>query len=192
MNSKQMLGLIREPYSKDFGWFHEGSPGQKSYKRSPYIRPVPFSSGVLLMNLTRLRKSNWLTEMIKNYEYYMPLDLSKLGDESLINIYINKSLDSFLEIPCHWNYQDEHCSFEKDLCDSANEKGIGLYHHHGLSQFKEAASYIVYYIFKKFSLNNSIENLIEMIDVNIQIKSVCKDIHNNFIIGMKRFLHNGQ
>ncbi len=185
-----MIGIIRESYNKDFGWFRDDSPARKVYEKIPYVRPVPFNSGVLLMNLTRLRNSIFITEAVKNYEKTKLMFIDR--DQGLINIYLNESLDSFLEIPCQWNYQDEHCSFEKDLCDSANEKGIGLYHHHALNPYKEAAAYIVFYVFKKFAFKTSIENIIEIIDVNIQIKSICKDIHKNFIIGMQRFLRNSQ
>jgi hypothetical protein len=83
---------------------------------------------------------------------------------------------------------DEHCSFEKDLCESANVRGIGIYHHHALNPDREAASYIVYYLFKKFSFNKSLENMIEILDTNIQIKSVCKDVHKSFITGIQRFI----
>ncbi len=190
MSSTQMIGIVRESYHNEFGWFYKG--GRKRYKSIPYIPPVPFNAGVLLMNLTRMRNFEWSSKSMEIFESYKEILVeTKTADQGLINIFLTQYNDSFLEIPCHWNYIEDHCMYEKDLCASAQILGIGIFHHHAEYDGHEKSSYIIYDSFKKFSFNKtSIDSLIKKLTFQIQNESKCKPLFRNFIIGIERFLLN--
>jgi hypothetical protein len=57
MSSTQMIGIVRESFHTEFGWFYKGV--RIRYKTIPYIPPVPFNAEILLRNLTRMRNFDW-------------------------------------------------------------------------------------------------------------------------------------
>lgn len=76
-NSTQIAGLSPEHEDRNVGWYNR-------FAKHPFYGPMGLNSGVMLMNLTRMRKFKW-------EEYILPLYKEfKLkitwGDQDLINI----------------------------------------------------------------------------------------------------------
>lgn len=76
-NSTQIAGLSPEHEDRNVGWYNR-------FAKHPFYGPLGLNSGVMLMNLTRMRKFKW-------EEYILPLYKEfKLkitwGDQDLINI----------------------------------------------------------------------------------------------------------
>lgn len=77
MNSSQMVALAPEHEEPNVGWYNR-------FARHPYYGPLGVNSGVMLMNLTRMRKFQWVEYVIPIYEKYK-LKIT-FGDQDIINI----------------------------------------------------------------------------------------------------------
>ncbi|XP_064477505.1 glucoside xylosyltransferase 1-like [Ornithodoros turicata] len=100
MNSSQIAGLTPETEDYTTNWYTR-------FARHPYVRPLGVNSGVMLMNLTRMRQFNWdsrLEPVLLKYERYI-----SWGDQDLINIIFHDHTDKLLIFPCQWNFRPDHC-----------------------------------------------------------------------------------
>lgn len=77
MNASQMVALAPEHEEPNVGWYNR-------FARHPYYGPLGVNSGVMLMNLTRMRKFQWVEYVIPIYEKYK-LKIT-FGDQDIINI----------------------------------------------------------------------------------------------------------
>lgn len=81
MNSTQMLGMVAE-LDLPYGWDVKGAP----------IPGKGVNSGVMLMNLTRMRQFNWQDKLIPTYEKYGDL---LYGDQGIINAILHSNRGKF-------------------------------------------------------------------------------------------------
>lgn len=86
-NATQMVGLAAEHLDASAGWYNR-------YAKHPYYGELGVNSGVMLMNLTRLRDFRWEQSILPLFEQYK--DKIVWGDQDLINIL-------FHEHPGEWN-----------------------------------------------------------------------------------------
>lgn len=77
MNASQMVALAPEHEEPNVGWYNR-------FARHPYYGELGVNSGVMLMNLTRMRKFQWVEYVIPIYEKYK-LQIT-FGDQDIINI----------------------------------------------------------------------------------------------------------
>lgn len=76
-NSSQIAGLSPEHEDKNVGWYNR-------FARHPFYGPMGVNSGVMLMNLTRMRHFKWEEHILPIHaEYKMKITW---GDQDLINI----------------------------------------------------------------------------------------------------------
>lgn len=76
-NSSQIAGLSPEHEDGNVGWYNR-------FARHPFYGPLGVNSGVMLMNLTRMRQFKWeefILELHKEYRLKITW-----GDQDLINI----------------------------------------------------------------------------------------------------------
>ncbi|CAF1595022.1 unnamed protein product, partial [Didymodactylos carnosus] len=83
------------------------------------------NSGVMLMNLTRIREVNMIDDILKIYNIYEKN--ITWGDQCLLNIYFNQYPERLLEFTCEWNYRPDHCMYENN-CPTTEIMGIKLLH----------------------------------------------------------------
>ncbi|KAG4080157.1 hypothetical protein HA402_008228 [Bradysia odoriphaga] len=115
-NSTQIAGLSPEHEDRNVGWYNR-------FAKHPFYGPMGLNSGVMLMNLTRMRKFKW-------EEYILPLYKEfKLkitwGDQDLINILFYYHPDKLYLFPCEWNYRPDHCMY-MPVCKAAT--GVKILH----------------------------------------------------------------
>ncbi|OWA50346.1 putative Glucoside xylosyltransferase 2 [Hypsibius exemplaris] len=122
MNETQAIAMANE---------HEiGMESEAYYNRHSklpfFVPPLGVNSGVLLMNLTRLRSSNFTWEIIRSYTKYQ----QKLNfhDQDLLNIYLYEHPENFYRLNCSWNYRMSHCINDTNNCHSAGTDGVRLLH----------------------------------------------------------------
>ncbi|XP_021373710.1 glucoside xylosyltransferase 2-like isoform X2 [Mizuhopecten yessoensis] len=77
-NSTQLVALSPEHEDSQSSWYHR-------FARHPFYGELGVNSGVMLMNLTRIRQSQWLRSLKEYYKEYK-LKIT-WGDQDLINIY---------------------------------------------------------------------------------------------------------
>lgn len=77
MNSSQIAALAPEHEDPHIGWYNR-------FAKHPFFKPLGVNTGVMLMNLTRMRAFGWesyLAPIYKQYKANIPW-----GDQDIINI----------------------------------------------------------------------------------------------------------
>ncbi|XP_019642764.1 PREDICTED: glucoside xylosyltransferase 2-like isoform X3 [Branchiostoma belcheri] len=118
MNSTQLAALAPEHEVKSIGWYNR-------FARHPYYGETGLNSGIMLMNLTRLRAFRFQDKIIPYYKEYK-LKLT-WGDQDLLNIFFHYYPERLLVFPCEWNYRPDHCMYMQN-CKSAETHGVRMVH----------------------------------------------------------------
>ncbi|CAG7822334.1 unnamed protein product [Allacma fusca] len=126
----------------------------------PFYGPRGLNSGVLLMNLTRMREVDFVNEMPMLFRGY-GRELNH-GEQDLLNIYFHFHPQFFYLLPCNYNYGHQLCECDKNgasgscACKTAERSGISILH--GCNQqFRSKTLNIfqqVYQFFSEFNLSN--------------------------------------
>lgn len=167
-NSSQLAAMAPEHEEPRIAWYNR-------FARHPFYGRTGINSGVMLMNLTRMRSMFFKNDMtsvgLRWEELLMPL-LQKYklnitwGDQDLLNIIFHYNPESLLEFPCQWNYRPDHCIYGSN-CASAEEDGIyilhgnrGVYH-----DYKQPTFRAVYEAIKKYTFGTDpVTSLLEPLE----------------------------
>lgn len=114
-NSTQIAGLVQEAENKNTGWYSR-------FAQHEYYG-LGLNSGVMLMNLKRMRQINWEKSLVPIYEKYNLRIV--FGDQDLINIYFNFNPGQLYLMPCEYNYRPDHCMYTS-LCHAPD--GLKIIH----------------------------------------------------------------
>ncbi|MED6245042.1 Glucoside xylosyltransferase 1 [Ataeniobius toweri] len=156
-NPSQLAAMSPEHEEPRIAWYSR-------FARHPFYGRTGINSGVMLMNMTRMRSTFFKNDMtpvgLRWEELLMPL-LQKYklnitwGDQDLLNIIFHHNPEFLLEFPCKWNYRPDHCIYGSN-CASAEEDGIyilhgnrGVYH-----DYKQPAFRGVYDAIKQYSFGS--------------------------------------
>ncbi|XP_064347851.1 glucoside xylosyltransferase 1 isoform X6 [Camelus dromedarius] len=128
-NSTQIAAMAPEHEEPRIGWYNR-------FARHPYYGKTGVNSGVMLMNMTRMRRKYFKNDMtavrLRWGDILMPL-LKKYklnitwGDQDLLNIIFFHNPESLFVFPCQWNYRPDHCIYGSN-CREAEEEGIFILH----------------------------------------------------------------
>lgn len=172
-NSSHLAAMAPEHEEPRIGWYNR-------FARHPYYGKTGINSGVMLMNMTRLRdkyfKNDLTTVALKWEEILMPL-LQKYklnitwGDQDLLNIIFHHNPESMYVFPCQWNYRPDHCIYGSN-CQQAEQEGVfilhgnrGVYH-----DDKQPAFRAVYEAIQKYKFGDNMEtSLLRPLEESLQI-----------------------
>nr|XP_060633579.1 glucoside xylosyltransferase 1 isoform X1 [Anolis sagrei ordinatus] len=155
LNSSQIAAMAPEHEEPRIGWYNR-------FARHPYYGKTGINSGVMLMNMTRIRrkyfKNDMTTVRLRWEQILMPL-LKKYklnitwGDQDLLNIMFFHNPESLFVFPCQWNYRPDHCIYGSN-CQQAEKEGIfilhgnrGVYHDDKQPAFRAVYDAIKHYTF---------------------------------------------
>ncbi|XP_026578226.1 glucoside xylosyltransferase 2 isoform X1 [Pseudonaja textilis] len=128
-NATQLAAMAPEHEIPKIGWYSR-------FARHPYYGTTGVNSGVMLMNLTRIRntqfKNNLIPTGLKWEEMLYPLyqkykNYITWGDQDLLNIIFYFNPECLFLFPCQWNYRPDHCMYGSN-CKGAEEEGISILH----------------------------------------------------------------
>ncbi|XP_060891783.1 glucoside xylosyltransferase 1-like isoform X1 [Labrus mixtus] len=171
-NSSHLAAMAPEHEEPRIGWYNR-------FARHPYYGKTGINSGVMLMNMTRLREHFFKNDMtavaLKWEEILMPL-LQKYklnitwGDQDLLNIIFNQNPESLYVFPCQWNYRPDHCIYGSN-CQQAEQEGVfilhgnrGVYH-----DDKQPAFRAVYEAIRKYQFGENMETtLLEPLEASLK------------------------
>ncbi|KAM4733553.1 glucoside xylosyltransferase 1 isoform 4-T4 [Anableps anableps] len=159
-NVSQLAAMAPEHEEPRIGWYNR-------FARHPYYGKTGVNSGVMLMNMTRIREKFFKNDMtsiaLQWGEILMPL-LQKYklnitwGDQDLLNIIFHHNPESLYVFSCQWNYRPDHCFYGSN-CQQAEEEGVfilhgnrGVYHND-----KQPAFRAVYEAIKQYSFGEDME-----------------------------------
>lgn len=117
MNSSQLAALSPEHHDPNVGWYNR-------FAKHPFYPPLGVNSGVMLMNLTRMREVGWTAKMGPLYQQYK-LKIT-WGDQDLINIVFAGWPERLLVMGCQHNLRPDACMWG-GRCLGA-EKGAAVVH----------------------------------------------------------------
>ncbi|OQR70613.1 hypothetical protein BIW11_11521 [Tropilaelaps mercedesae] len=118
MNESHITAAVAESEDRLSGWYPR-------LARHPYVLPRGINSGVMLLNLTRLRAFDWSQRVAAVYEQWR--ERVVWGDQDIINIIFSNHSDAVYILPCEWNFRPDHCQYSSP-CRGANRQGPGLLH----------------------------------------------------------------
>nr|XP_046240729.1 glucoside xylosyltransferase 2 [Scatophagus argus] len=128
-NSTQLAAMAPEHEVPKIGWYSR-------FARHPYYGVTGLNSGVMLMNLTRIRSTMFKNSMIPSglswedllhplYQKYK--NHITWGDQDLLNIIFHYNPECLFTFPCQWNYRPDHCMYGSN-CKGAEDKGVSILH----------------------------------------------------------------
>ncbi|XP_073688127.1 glucoside xylosyltransferase 1 isoform X2 [Garra rufa] len=128
-NGSHVAAMAPEHEEPRIGWYNR-------FSRHPYYGKTGLNSGVMLMNMSRIRDTHFKNDMttvdLKWADLLMPL-LHKYklnitwGDQDLLNIIFHHNPESLLLLECEWNYRPDHCIYGSN-CITAEHHGIYILH----------------------------------------------------------------
>ncbi|XP_051886219.1 glucoside xylosyltransferase 1 isoform X1 [Pristis pectinata] len=185
-NQTQIAGMAPEHEEPRIGWYNR-------FARHPYYGKTGINSGVMMMNMTRIRKKYFKNDMttarLKWEDLLLPLFKKyKLnitwGDQDLLNIVFYYNPESLFIFPCQWNYRPDHCMYGSN-CKAAEDEGIfvlhgnrGVYHDE-----KQPAFRAVYRAIKNYPFGEDpIHSLLYPLEKELQktTNTYCGKIHQVF------------
>ncbi|CAN8186273.1 unnamed protein product [Coccothraustes coccothraustes] len=128
-NSTQLAAMAPEHEIPKIGWYSR-------FARHPYYGSTGLNSGVMLMNLTRIRGTRFKNSLIPGgltwEEMLYPLyqkykNYITWGDQDLLNIIFYFNPECLYVFPCQWNYRPDHCMYGSN-CRGAEEEGVSILH----------------------------------------------------------------
>ncbi|XP_008318674.1 glucoside xylosyltransferase 2 isoform X2 [Cynoglossus semilaevis] len=169
-NSTQLAAMAPEHEVPKIGWYSR-------FARHPFYGVTGVNSGVMLMNLTRIRSTLFKNSMISSglmwedllhplYQKYK--NHITWGDQDLLNIIFHYNPECLYIFPCLWNYRPDHCMYGSN-CKVAEEEGVSILHgNRGVyHDNKQPAFKVVYDAIQEFPFE---DNLFQSLFYPIQTK----------------------
>ncbi|XP_041748462.1 glucoside xylosyltransferase 2-like isoform X1 [Coregonus clupeaformis] len=128
-NTTQLAAMAPEHEIPKIGWYSR-------FARHPFYGVTGVNSGVMLMNLTRIRRTLFKNSMIPSglswedllhplYQKYK--NHITWGDQDLLNIIFHYNPECLYTFPCQWNYRPDHCMYGSN-CKGAEQEGVSILH----------------------------------------------------------------
>ncbi|CAH0594271.1 unnamed protein product [Chrysodeixis includens] len=117
-NSIQISAMTLEDDNPNISWYPR-------FAKHPFYGKYGLNSGVMLMNLTRMRSFGWVdyvTPIMLKWKLYIPW-----GDQDIINIIFHYHESAVHVLSCRYNYRSDQCMYG-DACADASARGIFLLH----------------------------------------------------------------
>ncbi len=183
MNSTQMLALATEDMTET-SWYTKSN-------RVPIPTKYSLNTGIILMNLTRMREVNFfdnLEPIVIEYENEI-----KWFVNDVMGIYLYNNRDKYLELPCSWNYLTDHCK-KGQLCENAELNGVAVLHGSRSSFFLETEPSFktVYSVFRNYEFNSDVNNLFKSLSegLNKTPNTKCGNFSHIFLKRIEEFIEN--
>ncbi|KAK9881749.1 hypothetical protein WA026_017270 [Henosepilachna vigintioctopunctata] len=183
MNSSHIAALAPEHEDPNVGWYNR-------FARHPYYGKLGVNSGVMLMNLTRMRTFQWAEYVVPIYKKYK-LKIT-WGDQDIINIIFHYHPGKLYIYSCMYNFRPDHCMYTS-VCKEAEKEGVvilhgsrGVFHSDKQPVFKA-----IYQAVEEFKLGiDSIDIFIETVDAYLQNanNSSCGQVKNIFLKNLKKYI----
>ncbi|XP_073974185.1 glucoside xylosyltransferase 1 shams isoform X1 [Rhodnius prolixus] len=186
MNSTQLAALAPEHEDPNIGWYNR-------FARHPYYGKLGVNSGVMLMNLTRMRDFGWekyLVPILKEYKLKMTW-----GDQDIINIIFHYHPECLYIYDCSYNYRSDHCMYSS-VCKAAHAQGVKVLHG-SRSTFhteKQPAFSAVFRAFQEYQLGtDAYQYLYLPMESYLKQATVsnCGKVHSIFLKQIKEFVGDG-
>nr|AEE62999.1 unknown [Dendroctonus ponderosae] len=182
-NASQMAALAPEHEDPAIAWYNR-------FAKHPYYGKLGVNSGVMLMNLTRMRLFKWTEYVVPIYKKYK-LHIT-WGDQDIINIIFHYHPGKLFIYSCRYNYRPDHCMYSS-ICKAAEKNGVavihgsrGFFHSEKQPIFKE-----IYNVFYSFQLGSDIyRDFYQPVEAHLDTleNTNCGKLKNVFLKNIRRYL----
>ncbi|KAL8562611.1 hypothetical protein ACOMHN_045875 [Nucella lapillus] len=172
-SADHMLAMAPDSEKKVDSWY-------KQVARTPYVPPTGVNSGVILMNLTRMRQSRWTKRIVEYSQIYRkvccyPTRILSISISTFFQFLASR--EKLYHLDCSWNYRNDHCvDRHKDrscVCGEAERHGAYILQGKMRAFEKKQPFHPVYAAFKKVGGGNVTDMLREMEHSMKQAGSPC-------------------
>uniref|UniRef100_A0A182Q7K0 UDP-D-xylose:beta-D-glucoside alpha-1,3-D-xylosyltransferase n=1 Tax=Anopheles farauti TaxID=69004 RepID=A0A182Q7K0_9DIPT len=184
-NASQFAGMAPEHEDTNAGWYNR-------FARHPYYGELGVNSGVMLMNLTRMREFHWEDHILPIYrEYRLQL---VWGDQDILNVLFHYNPDRLFVFPCDWNYRADHCMY-MSVCDAPDGVKIihgnrGYFHSRAQPIFN-----LIYTTIEEFTFRTDVyANFIRTIEESLVLpsNSNCDKLLDKFLQDPRKYFKENQ
>ncbi|KAG5666339.1 hypothetical protein PVAND_014374 [Polypedilum vanderplanki] len=174
-NHDQISALALESENRNTGWYTR-------FARHPYFG-LGLNSGVMLMNMTRMRKIKFEEKIEPIYEKWK--NQLVWGDQDILNIYFHNNPNEVHLMKCEYNYRPDHCMYTSN-CD-LSEGSVKIVHGNRGYFHKEGKQRIfreIYMAIDEYKFNDDpCTNLIKVIEERVDEAEIsnCNEMINKFL-----------
>ncbi|ODN03601.1 Glucoside xylosyltransferase 1 [Orchesella cincta] len=156
--------------------FHYGS----SANSVPYFGSSGLNAGIMLMNLTGMRMTQWTNKIRMVTTMFQ--DKIKLADQDILNIYFHFFPEELHMLSCDWNFRPFQCRKGSYCADAQLSHGISALHGNALSftsQGPEPLFRAIYQVFHWTKLDSNF-SIVEFVDrLETTLLKVEETTHNS-------------
>lgn len=183
MNDSQMAALAPEHEDPNTGWYNR-------FARHPFYGRLGVNSGVMLMNLTRMRQFGWEKYLLPIYKEFK-LKIT-WGDQDIINIIFHYHPERLYVYSCRYNYRSDHCMY-MSVCNDATKKGVAVIHgsRGTFHSDKQPAFRAIFRAMEEFQLDTDpYTNLLLPMESYLEQTTTtnCGKISHIFVKNMKKYI----
>lgn len=182
-NKTQMAALAPEHEDPNVGWYNR-------FAKHPYYGKLGVNSGVMLMNLTRMRAFQWTEYVVPIYRKFK-LHIT-WGDQDIINIIFHYHPGRLYIYSCRYNYRPDHCMYTS-ICKPAERDGVAVIH--GSRGFfhseKQPVFRAIYSVFESFEIGGDVyKEFYQPVEAYLEAleNTNCGKIKDVFLKNVRRFL----
>ncbi|XP_047536978.1 glucoside xylosyltransferase 1 isoform X1 [Vanessa atalanta] len=155
-NNSQISAMTLEDDNPNVSWYPR-------FAKHPFYGKYGLNSGVMLMNLTRMREFGWVdyvTPIMLKWKLYIPW-----GDQDIINIIFHYHERAVYIMSCRYNYRSDQCMYG-DACADATEHGVFVLHgsRKAFHNHKQPAFEAIYRAVDEYEIGTEPMKILENID----------------------------
>ncbi|XP_054157607.1 glucoside xylosyltransferase 2-like [Oppia nitens] len=123
MTGEQMFAMAVDNMNPNTSWYLKIAHNDSLRIPNPTV--YSFNTGIILMNLTQMRNTNFFGEMDPIFKQYKNRIHWIVND--FMTIYLAKYPNRYMNLSCIWNYLTDHCDAGQ-LCTDADQYGVAVLH----------------------------------------------------------------
>ncbi|XP_045453273.1 glucoside xylosyltransferase 1-like [Melitaea cinxia] len=181
-NESQISAMTLEDDNPNVSWYPR-------FAKHPFYGKYGLNSGVMLMNLTRMRDFGWVdyvTPIMLRWKLYIPW-----GDQDIINIIFHYHESAVYVLSCRYNYRSDQCMYG-DACADATKKGVFVLHgsRKAFHNHKQPALEAVYKAIDEYEIGTDPVNVFTNMEkyLNKGPQSHCGNLKDAFLKVPKQIL----
>ncbi|XP_042879475.1 glucoside xylosyltransferase 1-like isoform X2 [Penaeus japonicus] len=172
------------------------------HDQEPRHTPHGLNTGVILMNLTRLRQfpgRGWIGEVVTAFDTFVTA-MTSTPSNRLVNAILSQYPNLVRELGCEWNYVSKLCQGGDITCPQVWKRGVSLLHGYGHHFYYDSPKFMaVYQAWRNYELATPPKDLLETLQKNLEAATTgrlwpgCEsiiDIDQVFVDPMRRTISN--
>ncbi|XP_069986780.1 glucoside xylosyltransferase 1 isoform X1 [Penaeus vannamei] len=172
------------------------------HDQEPRHTPHGLNTGVMLMNLTRMRQfpgRGWIGEVVTAFDTFVTV-MTSTPSNRLVNIIFSQYPNLVRELDCEWNYVSKLCQGGDITCPQVWKRGVSLLHGYGHHFYYDSPKFMaVYQAWRNYELATPPKALLDTLKKNLEAATSgrlwpgCEsiiDIDHVFIDPVRRTISN--